>query len=137
MIKDERIITTRNRCLAQGFIIWYCLLLIAILYRQFVLDQNPKDYWDISIIFFLGVAYVSKNLLSHGAYFGYTKISIISMSLSIIIVISLLSYFRGNINSFFDLLLTVSGAMLGLLLLIPLMLYLNYRWKKKNELIDQ
>ena len=67
----------------------------------------------------------------------YTKISIISMSLSIIIVISLVGYFRGNINSFFDLLLTVSGAMLGLLLLIPLMLYLNYRWKKKNELIDQ
>jgi len=137
MIKDERIITTRNRCCAQGFIIWYCLLLIALLYRQFVLDQNPKDYWDIFIILFLGSAYVCINLFSHGLYAGYTKIIIISMSLGIIIVNSVVSYFRGNINSFFDLFVTVSGTILGLLIVIPLMLYLNYRWKKKNELIDQ
>jgi len=42
-----------------------------------------------------------------------------------------------SINSFFDLFVTVSGTILGLLIVIPLMLYLNYRWKKKNELIDQ
>lgn len=135
-IIDERTIGTSNRYFARGFGIWYCLLLIALLYRQFVLNQKIQDHWDILVIFFLGTAYVSYNLVSHGVYAGNIKARTIAMCSGIIIGISAVNYLTGRITSLFEL-GSILGSILGLSLIVTLILYLNYRWKKKNELIDQ
>lgn len=49
MIRDERINQVKNRVAARGFGIWYILLLIALLYRQFYLRQPLNEYWDIAL----------------------------------------------------------------------------------------
>ena len=67
MIRDERISRVKNRIAARGFGIWYVLLLITLLYRQFYLGQPLNEYWDIALIFFIGTFYVAIAGFAQGA----------------------------------------------------------------------
>ncbi|MBN2029734.1 hypothetical protein JW824_05760 [bacterium] len=135
MIKDERIISTRNKYLAHGFYIFYFSSLLAFLYRLFILKQTINEFLDLFIIFHLGVFYVYFNLISHGAWYsGHMKKRFIRMALAIFVGNIAAVYLRENLISLSDVFATILGMISGLLIIVPIMLYLNYRWKKRNEL---
>ena len=57
-MKDERIQTTHNRIAAIGFCILYVLMTISLWYRQLILEQHPREYWDIFAIWVIGMLFV-------------------------------------------------------------------------------
>ncbi len=135
MIKDERIISTRNKYLSHGFYIYFFLSLIAFYYRIFILGQKINEFWDLFIIFHLGTFYVFFNLITHGAWYaGKIKNRIIRICVGVTIGITLANYLRGDLNSFYDVFELILGLIIGFLIIIPVILYLNYWWKKRNEL---
>lgn len=137
MIKDERISRTKRQIAANGFGIWYFLLLVSLLYRQFYLHQSPQEYWDIALIFFGGTLYVTlasyaKGAVQETAIYQYGKWSVPV----ILITILLINYFQGNINSILDFITILLSALAGLLLLAFIFYFLYRKWEQQNELID-
>ena len=135
MVRDERILESKNRIAANCFSFWYFSILVSLLYRQFYLKQPPQEYWDIAFIFFTGTLYVSLASYSKGAVpetaiYQYGKWTIPV----IVITILLLNYFQGNITSVFDFLGILLSALAGVLLMGFVFQYLFNRWKKQNEL---
>jgi uncharacterized membrane protein YkvI len=137
MINDERIKRVRNRISARGFGIWYFLLLISLLYRQFILNQSVEEYWDIALIFFAGTLYVTFAGFSKGAvqesYFRrYAKWS----APVILITILAVMFYRNQITSLIDLAGVIVSALIGLTLVGFALYYLYRRWEKQNQLTD-
>jgi hypothetical protein len=137
MVRDERILDTRNRIAAKCFNFWYFSILISLLYRQFYLKQSPQEYWDIALLFFTGTIYVSLASYSKGAVpetaiYQYGKWTVPV----ILITILLFNYFQGNLKSIFDFLGVLLSALAGTLLFGLLFHFLFSRWKKQNELND-
>ena len=67
-IQDERIINCRSKINADAFGICFISLWGIILYRQFVLHQNPSEYRDIFLLA-IGISiYVNVNNIFSGFY---------------------------------------------------------------------
>ena len=137
MIKDERISQARRRIAATGFGIWYILLLGMLYYRQFYLGQPWNEYWDIALTFFIGTLYVTVASFARGAVYETSTIRQVKWMIPmIVIVIVVVMYFQGAINTIVELLTVVTSALLSLSLLGLLVYYLYRRWEKKNDLAD-
>ncbi len=137
MIQDERISQAESRIASRRFGIWYILLLVSLLYRQFYLGQRPSDYWDIALIFFIGTFYVAIASFARGAVHVsmITRFSKRTVPVILITVVAV-AYFQGRMNSVIDLVEAVLSAFIGLALLGLLFYYLYHRWEKQNELDD-
>jgi len=137
MLRDERISQARRRIMAGGFGIWYILLLGMLYYRQFYLGQPWNEYWDIALTFFIGTLYVTVASFAQGAVYETSTIRQVKWMIPmIVIVIVVVMYFQGGINTIVDLLTVVTSALLSLSLLGLLVYYLYRRWEKKNDLAD-
>lgn len=114
MIKDERIRKTKNRIASRGFGIWYFLLLVALLYRQFYLGQSLGEYWDIALIFFMGTSYVALAGFAKGAVHEQSLAKYWKWTLPIIMLTIVgLSYIQDRINTIVDLLTTLVFSGIG------------------------
>jgi hypothetical protein len=137
VIRDERISQARRRIAATGFGIWYILLLGMLYYRQFCLGQPWNEYWDIALTFFIGTLYVTVASFAQGAVYETSMIRQAKWMIpTIVIVIVVVMYFQGAINTILELLTVVTSALLSLSLLGLLVYYLYRRWEKKNDLAD-
>jgi len=137
VIKDERISQARRRIAATGFGIWYILLLGMLYYRQFYLGQPWNEYWDLALTFFIGTLYVTVASFARGAVYETSTIRQVKWMIPmIVIVIVVVMYFQGAINTIVELLTVVTSALLSLSLLGLLVYYLYRRWEKKNDLAD-
>lgn len=137
MIKDERISNVKNRVAARGFGIWYILLLIALLYRQFYLGQSVSEYWDLAMIFFVGTAYVTIAGFAKGAIYETNMIKSVKWTVPIMLItIVAVMYYQGQITSITELVTALLSALVGLSLLGIVLYYLYRRWEKQNELAD-
>jgi hypothetical protein len=133
MMKDERINGVRRRIAARGFGIWYVLLLLALLYRQFYLGQPVSDYWDMALIFFIGTLYVTIAGFARGAVYENAVIRFGKWSVPIIVItIVAVSYYQGQIHSAVDLVVIVVSALVGLSVFGLVSYYLYRRWEKHN-----
>jgi hypothetical protein len=137
MLRDERISQARRRIMAGGFGIWYILLLGMLYYRQFYLGQPWNEYWDIALTFFIGTLYVTIASFARGAVYETAMIRRVKWMIPmIVIVLVVVMYFQGGINTIVELLTAVASALLSLSLLGLLVYYLYRRWEKKNDLAD-
>ena len=137
MVRDERIIQARRRIAASGFVIWYILLLAMVYYRQFYLGQPWNEYWDIVLTFVIGTSYVTIASFAQGAVYETSIIRYGKWTVpNILIIIVVVMYFKGLINTVVDLLTVVTSALLPLSMLGLLYYYLYRRWEKKNDLAD-
>ena len=137
MVRDERISQARRRIAANGFGIWYIILLGMLIYRQFYLRQPLNEYWDIALTFFIGTLYVTIASFAQGAVYETLiirqgKLTVPGILITIVVVI----YFKGGINTVVDLLMVVTSALLTLSVLGLLFYYLYQRWEKKSDLTD-
>jgi len=137
MVRDERISQARRRIAANGFGIWYILLLGMLIYRQFYVGQPLNEYWDIALTFFIGTLYVTIASFAQGAVYETLiirqgKLTVPGILITIVVVI----YFKGGINTVVDLLMVVTSALLSLSVLGLLFYYLYQRWEKKSDLTD-
>jgi len=137
MVRDERISQARRRIAANGFGIWYILLLGMLIYRQFYVGQPLNEYWDIALTFFIGTLYVTIASFAQGAVYETLiirqgKLTVPGILITIVVVI----YFKGGINTVVDLLMVVTSALLTLSVLGLLFYYLYQRWEKKSDLTD-
>ena len=115
MIRDERISGAKRRIAARGFGIWYILILIALLYRQFYLGQPAREYLDIALIFFIGTLYVGIASFAQGAVHENTLIRFAKRTVPIIVItIVAVNYFQGRINTVVDLVEVALSALVGL-----------------------
>jgi hypothetical protein len=135
MMNDERIRQTRSRIASRAFGIWYMLLLAALLVRQFYLGQEPWEYWDMALIFFLGSFYVSIAGFARGAVqenylTRYWKWSVPAILLTILG----LKFFQGKINTLTDVLVTLLAASLGVAVVGTVFFLLYRRWESKIDL---
>jgi hypothetical protein len=137
MLRDERISQARRRIMAGGFGIWYILLLGMLYYRQFYLGQPWNEYWDIALTFFIGTLYVTVASFAQGAVYETSVIRQVKWMIPmLVIVIVVVMYFQGVINTLVELLTAVASALLSLSLVGLLAYYLYRRWEKKNDLAD-
>ena len=137
MIIDERIKTVRNRAAAGGFFITYCLLLIALLYRQFYLKQSPGDYWDIIVILLASSLYVGITMYSSGMMSGQVSRQFKILIPVIIVTLFVMSFIRGDITTLHELVKIIVDLVVTVPVLLSMFLFYNYlnrRWEKKNEL---
>ena len=123
MIKDERIRATIHRSAARGFAIWYVLLFIALLYRNFHLHQPVKEHWDITVVFFVGTIYVFLSFINKGVYAGHFNKKMIRIVLGAVTAILAVNYFQGNYHSIADFGEDILTMAFYLTLLIPILLY--------------
>lgn len=134
-MKDERINGVRGRIAAGGFGIWYILLLMALLYRQFYLGQPVSEYWDMALIFFIGTLYVVIAGFARGAVYENAVIRFGKWSVPIIVItIVAVSYYQGQIHSVVDVVVFVVSALVGLSVFGLVSYYLYRRWEKQNLL---
>lgn len=137
MIRDERIRKTKHQITSRAFGIWYLLLLAALLYRQFYLRQDPKEYWDIALIFFIGALYVSIAGFAKGAVYETTFARQLKWTVpAILISIIALNYFQGKLATIADLLEILISALIGLASIGLVFYFLYRRWEKKIDLED-
>ena len=142
---DERIETTINHITRRVFVIWYFLMLISLDYRLLILNQHPREIWDIGAIFFIGslygfIAYASKGVFAHDFKRFWLNIGI-GASIGAFIGIFTVQFIRGQIHSVVD----VGGMLFGFLLgglpamglVIGTAYFLNRRWKRKEGIEDE
>lgn len=70
-IEDERIISEKRRINSNAFSICLLLLWAILLYRQFVLQQNIKEYIDIFLLTIGISVYITINNVFKGLYLTY------------------------------------------------------------------
>lgn len=133
MIRDERIISAKNRIAARGFAIWAISLMVALLYRQFYLRQAPEEYWDIALIFFAGNLYVTIATFAQGAFHERAIRRSGKWAIAAILLASIaVMYLQGEIGSVMNV-VTHVGAVLASLSLMGLLAYILYRrWERRT-----
>jgi len=130
---DERILETRRKVSSRGFYILLYGMMLIILYRQFYLDQQFRDYGDFFILWILGCLYVTiRSTLSGLNLFGERKYNFIAVPFVIAATNLGLGLYKGAIESVWEGILsfTVSLATSGVLLYVLFLLYKN--WEKRN-----
>ncbi len=132
MQKDERIQSSLRGIGSRGFGIWYFLMLASLLYRQFYLQQPIEQYWDLVVIFFIGVIFVSISIFAQGAVQESSTIRIFKwMVPTILITVVAVNYLLGNISSITQLVVTIISAIIGLSLAMLIFYFLYKRWESK------
>jgi hypothetical protein len=109
--------------------------LATLLYRQFYLRQDPKEYWDIALIFFIGTFYVAIAGFAKGAVYESSIVRYWKWTVPVILIsITSLNYFQGRLHTIADLLEALISALIGLTS-IGLVFYLLYRrWENSISL---
>ena len=144
MIKDERILKDRNEIQAWGFKVCASILMVGLLYRQFYLDQDPGEYWDIFLALFGSVIFVNLTTWARGATSMQGERGT-SLPWSgkrawriafIVVVVVAISYWRGTIEfeSATDVVKAVAAAVIGITPVVVLFYYLGRRWKRRSGL---
>jgi hypothetical protein len=137
VIKDERISGDRNRIAARGYLIWYVMLLAALLYRQFYLHQALSEYWDLALTFFVGTFYVTIAMFARGAVIESSLArSFKWMIVTIVITNVALAYFQGQISSAGELVTSLLSALLGVSVVGGGLYYLYRRWERRAQVED-
>ena len=132
MIKDERIQSSMRHIAAQGFVIWWILLNTSLLYRQFYLKQPLEQYWDLAVIFIIGVMFASISMFGRGAVHKNTATTVFKFLVPFIIIgLVALNFILGNIASIKELIGTIIGAAIGVSLSVVVLYLLYRRWERK------
>jgi hypothetical protein len=136
-MSDERIQTTINRFAAIGFFILYALMSISLCYRVLILKQHPREFWDIFVIwvigmFFLFIAYANKGLYDHGF-----KRMWLGICIGGFIGILTVFFIMGRMRSVADVGVLLIGFTFGMGLVIAAAYFLNRRWKRKEGIEDE
>jgi hypothetical protein len=130
MNKDERIQSSLRRIGYQGFVIWYFLMLVSLLYRQFYLKQSIEQYWDLAAIFFIGTMFVSISIFAQGAVHESAITRVFKWIAPIIIItVVAVNFVLGNIASITQLIVTIISAAIGLSLVMVAFYILYKRWE--------
>jgi VanZ family protein len=136
-MKDERIQTTANHFAAIGFFIWYILMSISLCCRTLILKQHPREWWDIFAIFCFGTIFVFVAYANKGILDCDFKRRWLTICISAIIGIFAAQFIAGQIHSVVDVAGTLSGALLGMGLVIGIAYFLNRRWKRNEGIEDE
>ncbi len=138
MKTDERIETTVNRVAARVFCIWFLLMSISLSYRTLILKQHPREWWDISAIWFIGILYgfiarASKGVLGD----GFQKRFWLTIFIGVFIVNFTLFFIMGRIHSIVDVGGYLVCFLVGMAPVIGIAHFLNRRWKRKEGIEDE
>ncbi len=143
-MKDERIQTTVNRFAARGFCIWWVLLLISLYCRSVILKRDPRDFWDIFAIFFIGTLYVGIACANKGVFgHGITRKSLtIAIPVGIIIGAAIIGFSAWKfgmpgMDSVVDVLTLLIGTLLVMGLVFGVAHFLKRRWERKEGIEDE
>ena len=132
MIKDERIQSSMRHIASQGFVIWWVLMNVSLLYRQFYLKQPLEQYWDLAAIFFIGIMFASISIFGRGAVHENAITRLFKWLVPFIIIgLVALNYIQGNIASIKQLIVTIIGAAIGSSLVMVVFYILYRRWERK------
>ena len=139
-MKDERIQTTVNRFAAGGFFIWFILLSISLCYRQLILKQHIRDFWDIGAIYWVGLIYLFIARATQGALDHSFK-KWLTIGIVLMIVIPTTLFISGQIHSVVDVAVLLIAMLIGFLpgigLVIAVAHVLNRRWERKEGIEDE
>ncbi len=136
-MKDERIVTTKNRFAAGGFCIWYVLTLISLNYRLLILKQHPREFWDFFAIFFIANLFVFIAYANKGVFDLNFKRFWWSLGIYLTIFLFALFFIKGEIHSVADGGIYLGSILLGLGPVIAIAYFLNRRWKRKEGIEDE
>lgn len=130
---DERIIETRRKVSARGFYMLLWGLLVILLYRQFYLGQEFRDYGDIFVVWLLASFYVTiAGTLSGLKLFGGRKINFLLVPVVIAFTTLGVNIYRGTVNGLGESLLSFAVALLGAGLTFYIFILLYKAWEKRN-----
>ena len=139
-MKDERIQATHNRIAAIGFCIWYVLMWISMCYRGLILQQHPREWWDIFAIWVIGILFVFIAFANRGLYdldHGFKRKQLtIPIGVGIFVSLTLL-FIAGKIHSALDVIVFLVSILLGIGPVIGIAYFLTRRWKRKEGIQDE
>jgi hypothetical protein len=99
---DERIQTTANRFAAAGYFICFLLMSISLCYRTLILKQHIRDFWDILVIWYIGMIFVFIAYASKGVFDQGFKMRWLTIGIGITILTLALNFIRGEMHSVLD-----------------------------------
>jgi ABC-type Fe3+-siderophore transport system permease subunit len=130
-IKDERIIKETRKQNNLGFTILYFGLLLALVYRQFIIKEPISDYWDLALLFFGVTFYLATKRVSSGLLtntLNWKKI--IPTSIIATVVFLIINSFNNQYRSIFE---AIISGVIFLVLFYGLNLLMHYFSSKKND----
>ena len=132
-MKDERIVTTFNRFAAGGFLIWQFLLSMSLCYRTLILQQHPRQWWDIFVIFCFGIFFVPVACARKGIFFPLSKKGWLALCIGLLALFCV----TGRVHSVGDVCGSLIGILIAMGLLIGITHFLDRRWKRKEGFEDE
>ncbi len=133
-ITDERVVATRQRWHARGFLLLYFALNLDIIVRVLVLKQPPRQWMDIGLIWMATTLYVSLGMSRSGVDL-YSKAKPKS-NLMVLIILGLeipaLLWLMGSVHSWMQFALyglLAAGSAYAMQIVLRL---LHKRWEQKT-----
>ncbi|MGO8703107.1 MAG: DUF6773 family protein [Candidatus Brocadiia bacterium] len=136
-MQDERIQNTINRIAARGYFILFISMMISLYYRQFILKQHVREYWDILAIFALGSFYTFIAFAMNGGLDYGFKRRWLGVSIGVIIGCFAGQFIMGQMHSVVGMAAFLLGVLPGLGIAIGIAFFLNRRWKRKEGIEDE
>jgi len=130
-IQDERVIQEKRLQRSTAFTILYFGILVALLYRQFILQDPVSSYWDLAILFYGVTFYLAAKNVGSGFFVTASK-RIIPTSIVAAIVFLFTNYWWFDRTSPTELIVGGITFFVGFCAFLLLMKYLS---KKINEKI--
>lgn len=133
---DERIAATAQKWAAVGGIFLSIALAIDIVVRCFILRQDPKEYWDIGLIwmvnlFIVCIGQIRSGIQPVGVERRQFKISIL-MIVEIAILVPALLWLLGMVHSWQIFLLEAGLAAVSATAMLFIMRALYGRWERRE-----
>lgn len=130
---DERIVETRRKIASQGFSFFLLGLMLILLYRQFYLEQEFKDYGDIFVLWILGCLYVTVGgALSGLKLFGERKINLWLVPVIIATTTLGVGIYQGSVETPGEGILSFAVSLVGASVVYFLISLLYRSWEKRN-----
>lgn len=130
-IQDERIIGEARKQNSLGFTILYFGLLLDLLYRQFILQEDISRYWDIALLFFGTSFFLAAKRVNSGLLTNKLNLKRIvpSSIVSTLVFLAVSFWWLGNKTPFE---LTISGIIffIGFYAINFIMQYIS---RKRND----
>ena len=128
---DERTISVRQRWGARGMLIMSIALAIDVLVRILILNQEPHQYLDISLIWMAAILYVAIGTTASGVEPFGIKSQYWLMILIVVVVNVVVLMLMGMVASLAELIAVVVSSFIGVVLAIIILRGVYALWERR------
>jgi hypothetical protein len=120
-VRDERIVTTRQRWATRGFALLFIALPADLMVRMFVLKQDPRQWVDISAIWLATILYVAigmsaSGVAPYGGKWSTSWLAIVVIGVGVPVILALMGMVPTPAIFLVDMVLAALGALVAIMI---------------------